>query len=792
VAHISRHVGRYEIVREVGRGGMAVVYLARQAGLDREVALKELAAFHVEDPAFVDRFLRESRLAGSLGHPNIVTVYDYFEHENVPYIAMEYLDRGSLRPFVGRLSVAQVAGVMEGVLAGLNHAGRRSVVHRDLKPENLLVTDEGGIKIADFGIAKALNQASLGAYRTATGMAIGTPAYMAPEQATALEVGPWTDLYTTGVIAYELLVGRVPFGGVDTPMAVLWKHVHEPPPPPQSVRPDLDPGLAGWLERMLAKEPTGRPPGATAAWEELEEIVIGLIGPRWRRDARLLERGADAATPEPLTPATFYEDVTPDTPVAESRPADRAPAAPPPPPPPPAWPPPSVPGAVQAPTVPPSVPPAADESFVWPAPERRRRIDLKEPAIAAALLVVALLASGLIYLLTGEDENATPTATQTTPTTPPPPEEPRFARAGAFSENTLGGEGDQAIRAAATDGDEVVAGGIDGSDPEGDAALWSIVGDQIRRLSGDALGGPGGQAINGLAQRGEVVVAVGWVQVGGDRDAAVWTSDAGGFVRACTFDSVCGDGGVPPDRRQEMLAVAVLDDAFVAVGRDTDPSGAGGFDAAVWRSSDGVDWQRIPLSGPGFSGPASQAMTDVVATGTGLVAVGRDGLDAAAWRSADAIAWEAVASDSFAVPGAQEMIGATVGEPGILAVGYDETGGANRRDAAVWTFDGTRWQRVAREALAAPAGQEMRTVTRVGTSFLAAGLDRSGDEQDAAVWTSPDGLAWERSREPGLGGEGEQGIETLIALADGRIIALGNLASDVLTDKDAGVWVREP
>src|SRR5919197_3900186 len=153
---VMKTVGRYEILRDIGRGGMAVVYLARQTDLDRNVALKELGAFHAMDPAFAERFLRESRVAGSLSHPNIVTVHDYFEHEGIPYIAMEYMERGSLRPWVGHLSWVQVGGVLEGLLAGLAHAHRQGIVHRDLKPENLMITGDGSIKIADFGIAKAL------------------------------------------------------------------------------------------------------------------------------------------------------------------------------------------------------------------------------------------------------------------------------------------------------------------------------------------------------------------------------------------------------------------------------------------------------------------------------------------------------------------------------------------------------------------------------------------------------------------------------------------------------------
>ena len=134
-------VGRYELLRELGRGGTATVYLARQTDLNRVVALKELSALPVSDPSTARRFVRESRLAGSLNHPNIVTVHDFFEHHGTPYIAMEYLERGSLRPLVdAQLTFAQVAGVLDGMLAGLSHAHEHGIVHRDLKPENLMVT----------------------------------------------------------------------------------------------------------------------------------------------------------------------------------------------------------------------------------------------------------------------------------------------------------------------------------------------------------------------------------------------------------------------------------------------------------------------------------------------------------------------------------------------------------------------------------------------------------------------------------------------------------------------------
>src|SRR5947209_188836 len=237
MAVAQRRVGRYEIVRQIGRGGMATVYLARQQTLDREVALKELSSFYAGTPEMAQRFLRESRLAGALNHPNIVTVLEYFEDNGLPYIAMEYVRRGSLRPYMGRLSFAQFVGVMEGVLAGLAHAETHGIVHRDLKPENLMVTVDGRVKITDFGIAKA-TQSIGGAFLTAVGTTVGTPSYMAPEQAMGRDIGPWTDLYSVGVMAWENVVGHVPFHDSDAPMVILTRQLNEEIPSTVTVRPD--------------------------------------------------------------------------------------------------------------------------------------------------------------------------------------------------------------------------------------------------------------------------------------------------------------------------------------------------------------------------------------------------------------------------------------------------------------------------------------------------------------------------------------------------------------------------
>jgi serine/threonine protein kinase len=316
----ERRVGRYQIIRQIGRGGMAIVYLARQETLDRDVALKELSSFHASAPDMAQRFLQESRLAGSLNHPNIVTVLEYFEDEGVPYIAMEYVRRGSMRPYVGRLSTAQFVGVMEGVLAGLAHAETQGIVHRDLKPENIMVTADGRVKITDFGIAKATQAAGTGVFLTAAGTTVGTPTYMAPEQAMGRDIGIWTDLYSVGVMAWEHVVGRVPFHDSDVPMVILTRQLNEQIPSAATVNPDTDPELSAWIDRLLIKDPRDRAQSPTAVWDELEEIIISRLGPRWRREARLPSPSQVFDTPHPLTPAPFESSQRVPTPAPASAP----------------------------------------------------------------------------------------------------------------------------------------------------------------------------------------------------------------------------------------------------------------------------------------------------------------------------------------------------------------------------------------------------------------------------------------------------------------------------------------
>jgi serine/threonine protein kinase len=303
---VGRTVGKYEVLEEIGRGGMGVVYRARQRGLERLVALKALHGASGLQREAASALLKESRLAGSLSHPNIVTVYEYLEEDDTPYIAMELVSRGSLRNWMGCMSVAQLAGVLEDLLAGLAAVAPSGIVHRDLKPENVMVTADGRVKIADFGIAKATQRMSTLRITSApTGVAVGTPAYMAPEQALCEDVGPWTDLYSIGIMTYEHLVGRVPFGDAPSPMAMLLSHVKDPVIPPADVDGTIDPRLSDWVTRLLVKDSAERTRSASDAWDELEEIVIGRLGPMWRREARLVERPRMRIAPRKLDAVYF-------------------------------------------------------------------------------------------------------------------------------------------------------------------------------------------------------------------------------------------------------------------------------------------------------------------------------------------------------------------------------------------------------------------------------------------------------------------------------------------------------
>jgi len=233
------NAGPYRIVEPLGRGGMASVYKAYEPRLDRYVALKVLPREFLHDPGFAQRFREEARLVAKLEHPAIVPIYAYDieEAEGIPWMAMRLVPGGSLSELIKRerLPLARSVALLRGVADALDYAHAMKVVHRDVKPQNVLLDESSRVYLADFGIGRMLESS---AGLTGTGMIVGTPQYMAPEQATTSKVGASADVYALGIVAYEMFTGRVPFAA-DTPLAVMMKHVQEPLPlPPPELVPE--------------------------------------------------------------------------------------------------------------------------------------------------------------------------------------------------------------------------------------------------------------------------------------------------------------------------------------------------------------------------------------------------------------------------------------------------------------------------------------------------------------------------------------------------------------------------
>ena len=264
---------RYVLRGLLGQGGMADVELAHDEVLDREVAVKMLHARYQSDPSFLARFRREAQAAASLNHPNVVAVYDTGESEGRPFIVMEYVAGRSLREVLRREGVlpARAAEIAGDAALALHYAHERGLVHRDIKPANIMISDEGQVKVADFGIARALNAETM----TQTAAVFGTAAYVAPEQAQGAPVDRRTDLYALGCVLYEMLTGRQPFAG-DSAVALAYKHVSEEPVPPAAVNPEVSPQLESVVLKAMAKDPDARYQTGREFHADLQRGVAGL------------------------------------------------------------------------------------------------------------------------------------------------------------------------------------------------------------------------------------------------------------------------------------------------------------------------------------------------------------------------------------------------------------------------------------------------------------------------------------------------------------------------------------
>ena len=260
-------LGEYEIQGDLGAGGMAAVFLAHDIALDRKVAIKVMHPAMVFGDGMVERFKREARTSASLSHPNIIPVYAVREAEGLLFFVMKLIQGTPLESVMhelGPLPLPMIEAILGQVGSALAYAHRKGVVHRDVKPANILIDEDGWAVVTDFGIAKVAESEGL----TITGMAVGTPTYMSPEQALGGEITGATDQYALGVVAYEMLGGKPPFTG-GNPMSLMYAHCHEQPPPLGELRPDCPPQLREVVERMLEKQATDR-------WPSMDDMLSAM------------------------------------------------------------------------------------------------------------------------------------------------------------------------------------------------------------------------------------------------------------------------------------------------------------------------------------------------------------------------------------------------------------------------------------------------------------------------------------------------------------------------------------
>ncbi|MBM2812876.1 MAG: Protein kinase protein [Chloroflexi bacterium] len=288
----GQNLGSYRIVEQIGRGGMATVFKAFQPALSRHVAIKVLPAMYAEESTFLDRFHREAVLIAGLRHPNILTVFDSGEQDGTTYIVSELIEGGTLADLLkGALPLDQCIRLLKPVASALDYAHTRGVIHRDVKPSNVLMAEDGTPILSDFGIARMIET---DARLTQTGVGIGTPEYMAPEQAMGHTVGPAVDTYALGVVAYQMLTGSVPFAS-STPLAVAVAHVRDPLPLPRERNPSISVAVQDVLLKALAKDPAHR-------YAAPSEMIAALEAAAAKQEEPTVIRPVSVAPPATVAP----------------------------------------------------------------------------------------------------------------------------------------------------------------------------------------------------------------------------------------------------------------------------------------------------------------------------------------------------------------------------------------------------------------------------------------------------------------------------------------------------------
>ena len=270
-------IGDYRVIRRLGRGGMAEVYLAEQISLKRNVALKVLHTELARDQSYIERFRREAQSAAALVQANIVQIYEVGEVDGYYFIAQEYVAGRNLRQYLGRYGAVEpvmAVNVIRQVAMALQKAGEMNVIHRDIKPENIMLSTKGEVKVADFGLARVNDEATQQGL-TQVGVTMGTPLYMSPEQVEGKPVDPRSDIYSLGVTVYHMLAGEPPFDG-DNALAIALQHIKNEPRSLQEIRPDIPFELADVVSQMMAKAPEARPASGNSLLKELRKVKIDL------------------------------------------------------------------------------------------------------------------------------------------------------------------------------------------------------------------------------------------------------------------------------------------------------------------------------------------------------------------------------------------------------------------------------------------------------------------------------------------------------------------------------------
>lgn len=293
-------VGPYQIIEQLGRGGMATVFKAYHPALDRDVAIKVLHPAFKNDPQFFARFQREARIVARLEHPNIVPVYDFNEFEGEPYLVMRYVQGSTLKAVLKHapFSPHETRRVMHPVCDALAYAHRQGILHRDIKPSNIIISDDGHVFLTDFGLARMVE---LGESTLSQDMMVGTPQYISPEQAQGQgNLDGRTDIYALGVVLFEMFTGNVPYSA-DTPFAIIHDHIYKPLPIPSSINPNIDDKSEKVILRALAKNPDDRFATMDDFWTALDEALLSVEGPlptELHQTPPVVETEAEAVTDE--------------------------------------------------------------------------------------------------------------------------------------------------------------------------------------------------------------------------------------------------------------------------------------------------------------------------------------------------------------------------------------------------------------------------------------------------------------------------------------------------------------